>query len=82
MVVFEGGMTVENLTQFIESHMLPAVIEINDENAEKVFNNRIHLKLMVIMNKAQIYFEHHLNIVHEIGLNYRGRVSFFYYQAA
>ncbi len=66
-------MTVEDISKFIKTQMIPLVVEFNDQSAAVVFGSDIKRHIIVFMGKSEEAYKTNMAILKEVGTEFRGR---------
>lgn len=72
-LAYEGDFKEEDLTKFIKSHMIPLVVEFNDETASKVFSSDIKRHIICFVSKADEKYDTYWALLGKIGKEFAGR---------
>ncbi|VDM32186.1 unnamed protein product [Hydatigera taeniaeformis] len=73
VVVYEGKMTVDELTKFIKTEKVPLVTEFNEESAVVVFSSDIKRHIIVFMRKSDDVYQPYMDVLRQVGAEFRGR---------
>lgn len=75
-VQFEGEVTVEALTKFIQVHQLPLIIEFNHESAQRIFGGAVKSHLLFFVSKEAGHIEKYVEPVKDTAKQFREDVLF------
>ncbi|BHF85037.1 Protein disulfide-isomerase [Sparganum proliferum] len=73
MVEYDGQFVSAELTSFIRSHLIPLVVEFDEETAAQIFGSEIQWHIMVFMAKSQDHYEPYRKILREVALEFRNK---------
>ncbi|KAM7533538.1 hypothetical protein Aperf_G00000120367 [Anoplocephala perfoliata] len=73
IVIYDGKITVEDLTNFIRTERIPLVTEFNEEAAAVVFSSEIKRHVIVFMSKSDDVYKSYMDLLKQIGVEFRGR---------
>ncbi|VDL92250.1 unnamed protein product [Schistocephalus solidus] len=61
------------LIDFVQSHMIPLVVEFDEETAAQIFGSKIKWHVMLFMAKSQDHYEPYRKILRDVALEFRGK---------
>ncbi|KAL5104324.1 Protein disulfide-isomerase [Taenia crassiceps] len=73
VVVYEGKVTIDDLSKFIKTEKVPLVTEFNEESAVVVFSSDIKRHIIVFMRKSNDVYQTYMDVLRQVGTEFRGR---------
>ncbi|VDD75123.1 unnamed protein product [Mesocestoides corti] len=72
-IVYDGKLTVEELSKFIKTEKVPLVTEFNEETSVIIFGSDIKRHILVFMSKSYDGYKAYMDVLKKIGVEFRGR---------